>query len=100
MTFCSMLKGQAAIIPTFPDGTPEVDTCKKGCNEDRPIKYLISAPTMRVPLDVMDTANAYLAFRAIILAGKLTFLKQDLVTYVTIFLWVTFIDCHPWQVLM
>jgi len=28
------------------------------------IKYLISAPTMRVPADVSNTVNAYLAFRA------------------------------------
>ena len=28
------------------------------------IRYLISAPTMRVPTDVSKTANAYLAFRA------------------------------------
>jgi O-acetyl-ADP-ribose deacetylase (regulator of RNase III) len=28
------------------------------------IKYLISCPTMRVPEDVSDTVNAYLAFRA------------------------------------
>ena len=30
------------------------------------IKYLISAPTMQVPMDVSKTANAYLAFKAII----------------------------------
>ena len=29
--------------------------------------YLISAPTMRVPMDVSKTVNAYLAFRAILL---------------------------------
>jgi len=28
------------------------------------IKYLVSCPTMRVPEDVSDTVNAYLAFRA------------------------------------
>jgi len=28
------------------------------------IKYLISAPTMRLPQDVSETVNAYLAFRA------------------------------------
>jgi O-acetyl-ADP-ribose deacetylase (regulator of RNase III) len=32
------------------------------------IKYLISAPTMRVPMRVADTTNAYLAFRAVIRA--------------------------------
>lgn len=40
-----------------------------GYNEDQPIKYLISAPTMRVPEDIPNTVNAYLTFRAIILAG-------------------------------
>ena len=42
----------------------------EGCNENQPIKFLISAPTMRVPLDVSDTVNAFLAFRAVILAGE------------------------------
>lgn len=32
--------------------------------------YLISAPTMRVPMDVSATANAYLAFRAILLEAQ------------------------------
>ncbi|MBI4851567.1 MAG: macro domain-containing protein [Acidobacteria bacterium] len=34
------------------------------------IPYLISAPTMRLPMDVSDSVNAYLAFRASILAVK------------------------------
>jgi O-acetyl-ADP-ribose deacetylase (regulator of RNase III) len=37
-------------------------------NEEIP--YLISAPTMRLPADVSDSVNAYLAFRASILAVK------------------------------
>ncbi len=36
---------------------------------DQQIKYLISAPTMRVPENVENTPNAYLAFRATLLAG-------------------------------
>ena len=32
------------------------------------VKYLISAPTMRVPSDISETVNAYLAFKAIIQA--------------------------------
>jgi O-acetyl-ADP-ribose deacetylase (regulator of RNase III) len=32
--------------------------------DNKKIKYLISAPTMRVPEDVSNTVNAYLAFRA------------------------------------
>jgi len=31
---------------------------------NKKIKYLISAPTMRIPEDVSNTLNAYLAFRA------------------------------------
>jgi O-acetyl-ADP-ribose deacetylase (regulator of RNase III) len=46
--------GQATIIETF----------------DAQIPYLISAPTMRVPMNVSKTLNAYLAFRAAIRAVK------------------------------
>ena len=41
------------------------------CNDGLPIEWLISAPTMRVPAVIQDTANAYLAFRAVLIAGKL-----------------------------
>jgi O-acetyl-ADP-ribose deacetylase (regulator of RNase III) len=44
--------GQAYIIPTFHDT----------------YKYLICAPTMRVPEEVRSTVNSYLAFRAVLLA--------------------------------
>ena len=40
--------GLAAIVPT----------------ENSDIKYLVSCPTMRIPEDVSNTVNAYLAFRA------------------------------------
>jgi O-acetyl-ADP-ribose deacetylase (regulator of RNase III) len=46
--------GQAVVVPTF----------------DKDIPYLISAPTMRVPMDVSETVNAYLAFRAAIRAAR------------------------------
>jgi O-acetyl-ADP-ribose deacetylase (regulator of RNase III) len=46
--------GQATIVETF----------------DSDIPYLVSAPTMRVPMNVTDTVNAYLAFRAAIRAIK------------------------------
>ncbi len=46
--------GQAVIIPTNNDFIP----------------YLISAPTMRLPMNVSDSINAYLAFRASIIAVK------------------------------
>ena len=45
--------GCALIVPTGNDNIP----------------WLISAPTMRVPLWVTDTPNAYLAFRAALLAA-------------------------------
>lgn len=44
------------------------------CNEGKPIEFLISVPTMRIPEDISQTVNAYLAFRAVILAGDLRFL--------------------------
>jgi O-acetyl-ADP-ribose deacetylase (regulator of RNase III) len=34
------------------------------------IKYLISAPTMRVPQNISETVNAYLAFRAALIEVK------------------------------
>jgi O-acetyl-ADP-ribose deacetylase (regulator of RNase III) len=34
------------------------------------IRYLISAPTMRVPMNIENTVNVYLAFRAILRAVK------------------------------
>jgi O-acetyl-ADP-ribose deacetylase (regulator of RNase III) len=40
--------GQAVIVPT----------------NHATIRYLVSAPTMRIPMPVADTLNAYLAFRA------------------------------------
>jgi O-acetyl-ADP-ribose deacetylase (regulator of RNase III) len=46
--------GQATIVETF----------------DAKIPYLVSAPTMRIPMNVSDTINAYLAFRAAIRAVK------------------------------
>src|SRR5262245_61662526 len=38
---------------------------------DATIPYLVSAPTMRIPMNVSNTVNAYLAFRAAIRAVKL-----------------------------
>lgn len=46
--------GQAIVVPTHNDRVP----------------WLISAPTMRVPMRVADTANAFLAFRAILVAAQ------------------------------
>lgn len=44
--------GQAIIVPTH----------------HAQFSYLISAPTMRVPMDVSNTVNAYLAFKAVLQA--------------------------------
>ena len=46
--------GEAVILPTH----------------DAEIPLLISAPTMRVPMDVSDTVNAFLAFRAVIRTAR------------------------------
>ncbi|MEO0603403.1 MAG: macro domain-containing protein [Myxococcota bacterium] len=35
---------------------------------DRRVPWLISAPTMRVPMRIADTTHAYLAFRAVLVA--------------------------------
>ena len=69
-------QGEAAIITAYDEEAEEDKDLpkRKGdsrYNEGQQIKWLISAPTMRVPLEVMDTAHSYLAFRAIILAGIL-----------------------------
>eukprot|EP01116_Phalansterium_solitarium_P016087 TRINITY_DN3651_c0_g1_i2.p1 TRINITY_DN3651_c0_g1~~TRINITY_DN3651_c0_g1_i2.p1 ORF type:complete len:260 (-),score=24.74 TRINITY_DN3651_c0_g1_i2:105-884(-) len=48
-----LLVGQAVILETH--------------DERKAIPYLISAPTMRVPLKVDDSPNAYLAFRAVLI---------------------------------
>ncbi|KAL6063228.1 Appr-1-p processing protein [Balamuthia mandrillaris] len=51
-----LLVGQATIVETG--------------DKRQAIKYLVSAPTMRVPDDVRETPNAYLAFRATLLAVR------------------------------
>lgn len=66
------MQGQAVIIPAYEEENPPKEEDLKGCNEGAPIKYLVSAPTMRVPQSVENTVNAYLAFRAVVLAGKYT----------------------------
>ncbi|RJR07453.1 Appr-1-p processing protein [Candidatus Parcubacteria bacterium] len=52
-----LLVGQAAIIDI-----PLIENLPISKN----FKYLISAPTMRVPMDVSRTVNAYLAFKAVL----------------------------------
>ncbi len=49
-----LLVGQVEIVPT----------------DHTSIPYMISAPTMRVPMDVRGTANPYLAIRGVLLAVK------------------------------
>ncbi|KAK3585535.1 hypothetical protein CHS0354_022943 [Potamilus streckersoni] len=65
-----LMVGDAIIIPTFEGWINDGSVDWSKFNEGQPIKYLISAPTMRVPLDVSDTANAYIAFRSVILSVK------------------------------
>ncbi|XP_002734347.1 uncharacterized protein aq_987-like [Saccoglossus kowalevskii] len=63
-----ILVGDTVIIPTFEGGAKEDSMDWSAFNGGKPIKYLISAPTMRVPEVVAKTPNAFLAFRAVILA--------------------------------
>jgi O-acetyl-ADP-ribose deacetylase (regulator of RNase III) len=51
-------------------GELPVGTAVVVATNHRTIPYLVSAPTMRVPADIADTANVYLAFRAALLAIK------------------------------
>ena len=62
-------QGDAIILPAYASDTEFKPDKNK--SEGKQIKYLISAPTMRVPMDVSKTVNAYLAFRACLRAGKL-----------------------------
>lgn len=62
--------GQAVIIETLSSNDSDKKFENPEFNEGKLIKYLISAPTMRVPMDVIHTVNAYLAFRAAIRAVK------------------------------
>jgi O-acetyl-ADP-ribose deacetylase (regulator of RNase III) len=43
--------------------------------EDPDFKYLIAAPTMRVPMDIRDTVNIYLAFRAALRTATLVWVQ-------------------------
>jgi O-acetyl-ADP-ribose deacetylase (regulator of RNase III) len=54
------------LIRNFHDGELPVGHAQVVKLNDPSFDYLISAPTMRVPMDVSMTANAYLAFRAVV----------------------------------
>ena len=71
----TFVQGCAVILPAYPKAQQlsKLDLSPDD-NEGKPIRYLISAPTMRVPTNVSQTANAYLAFRAVLRAGKSGFL--------------------------
>ncbi|XP_076079501.1 uncharacterized protein aq_987-like [Mytilus galloprovincialis] len=63
--------GNAIIIPAY-DKDPDKEHIQKlktnNISNGKPIKYLIHVPTMRVPKDVINSTNAYLSFRGVILA--------------------------------
>lgn len=63
-----MFQGEAVIITAYPPNSP-APVISPTHNDGKPIRYLISAPTMRIPTNVSKTANAYLAFRAVLRAG-------------------------------
>jgi O-acetyl-ADP-ribose deacetylase (regulator of RNase III) len=59
--------GCAVVLPVYP---PDHDFSKtplsESVNEGRPIRHLVSAPTMRIPTNISRTVNSYLAFRAVL----------------------------------
>ena len=57
------------IIPAYDKDLSEIDL-EDDVNQGKPIKYLISAPSMRVPEDISNTVNSYLSFRAVLRTGK------------------------------
>jgi len=63
-----LLVGQATIIPAYDESGRDESKDWSEFNQGQAIQYLISAPTMRVPVEVKETVNAYLTFRAVILA--------------------------------
>lgn len=65
-----LLVGEATIIKTLSPNDSPVKFADPKLNGGKLIKYLISAPTMRVPMDVSHSVNAYLAFSAVIKAGE------------------------------
>jgi O-acetyl-ADP-ribose deacetylase (regulator of RNase III) len=56
--------GDAVVVPTHNSNIP----------------FLVSAPTMRVPANIADTVNVYLAFRAALLAAKRSKAIQSLLS--------------------
>ncbi|XP_052078955.1 uncharacterized protein LOC127717255 [Mytilus californianus] len=63
--------GNAIIIPAYDKDPDKVHIQKLKTNNisnGKPIKYLIHVPTKRVPKDVINSTNAYLSFRGVILA--------------------------------
>lgn len=63
--------GQAVVIPAYPpDERLDKLALSPTKNQGQPIRFLVSAPTMRIPCDVHKTVNAYLAFRAVLIAVK------------------------------
>ena len=89
--------GEAVIIETFEDDVPEIERDwmkNRETNEGQPIHFLISAPTNRVPSDIHDTVNAYLAFRAVLLAGMNSYLFVGFVACCSLILKLfSFIQC-------
>jgi O-acetyl-ADP-ribose deacetylase (regulator of RNase III) len=59
-----------AVLKSEHDGELPVGDALIIETRDAALPYVVSAPTMRVPGDVSDTVNAYLAFRASLRAVK------------------------------
>ncbi|CAG5134127.1 unnamed protein product, partial [Candidula unifasciata] len=62
-----LLVGQAAIVPVGKENTDDLQDGPQA-EERIPVKFLIYAPSMRSIGIITNTLNAYLAFKAVILA--------------------------------
>ncbi|KAJ4458652.1 putative Appr-1-p processing protein [Paratrimastix pyriformis] len=71
--------GQALIIPAYPQGVEDMAYLQTQtppwplpeAPHDESIRWLVSAPTMRIPERIPKTCNAYVAFRAALVAIRL-----------------------------
>ena len=85
---CHLLQGSAVIIPAYLPGT-DLASMKLSPSENkgRAIRYLVSAPTMRVPMNVTDTPNAYLALRATLIAGVCVCVSTHVISVFDAWIW-------------
>lgn len=72
------MQGCAVVIPAYPpDKDVSTLNLQPEMNDGQPIRFLISAPTMRIPTNVSNTVNSYLAMRAVLQEGLFNVCNGD-----------------------